>query len=116
LEEFVIAGPFWSGPLPTLPKTLMHIRLQVHAFISDSVLPAITAAVPSLGNLRALSVEEALTTDKHYPALRHVCEANRVEILVNPMNPPFAGTVVSPSPLPPRRILADYCPSASILH
>jgi hypothetical protein len=100
LEELIIAGPFWSGPLPTLPKTLMHIRLQVHAFMSDSVVPAITAAVPSLGNLRALSVEEALTTDTHYPALRQVCEANRVEILVNPMNPLFAGTVVSPLPLP----------------
>jgi hypothetical protein len=118
LEEFVIAGPFWSGPLPTLPKTLMHIRLQVHAFMSDTVLPAITAAVPSLGNLRALSVEEALTTDKHYPALRQMCEANRVEILVNPMNPLFAGKAVSLSLFPLRESwppFADCFSSAPIL-
>lgn len=95
LEEFIIAGPFWSSPLPTLPKTLMHIRLQVHAFISDSVLPAIAAAVPSLGKLRALTVEEAVTTDKYYPTLREACVTNRVEILVNPMNPSLSGTVVS---------------------
>jgi hypothetical protein len=114
LEEFVIAGPFWSGPLPTLPKTLMHIRLQVHAFISDSVLPAIAAAVPSLGNLRALSIEEALTTDKYYPALQQVCQANRVEILVNPMDPSLGVTAVSP-PLPPF-FFTNYCSSASILY
>lgn len=95
LEEFVIAGPFWSSPLPTLPKTLMHIRLQVHAFISDSVLPAIAAAVPSLGNLRALTLEEAVTKDKCYPTLREACATNRVEILVNSVNPSLSGTVVS---------------------
>jgi len=31
--EFVIAGPFWSDLLPTLPKIRMHIRFQVNAFI-----------------------------------------------------------------------------------
>lgn len=97
LEEFVIAGPFWSSPLPTLPKTLMHIRLQVHAFISDSVLPAIAAAVPSLSNLRALTVEEAVMTDKYYPTLQEACGTNKVEILVNPMNPSLSGPVVSPT-------------------
>ena len=86
LEEFVIAGPFWSCPLPTLPKTLMHIRLQVHAFMSDSVLPAITNEVRSLSNLRLISVEEALTTDKHYPSLQEACRAHGVEILVNPID------------------------------
>jgi hypothetical protein len=95
LEEFVIAGPFWSSPLPTLPKTLMHIRLQVHAFMSDSVLPAITAEVPSLSNLRLMSVEEALTTDKHYPSLQEACRAHGVEILVNPIDSSLTGTVVS---------------------
>ena len=103
LEEFIIAGPFWSSPLPTLPKTLMHIRLQVHAFISDSVLPAIAAAVPSLSNLRALTVEEAVMTDKYYPTLREACGTNRVEILVNPMNPSLSGPAVSatrPTPDP----------------
>jgi hypothetical protein len=95
LEEFVVAGPFWSSPLPTLPETLMHIRLQVHAFMSDSVLPAITAEVPSLLNLRLVSVEEALTTDKHYPSLREACRAHGVEILVNPIDSSVTGTVVS---------------------
>jgi hypothetical protein len=95
LEEFVIAGPFWGSPLPTLPKTLMHIRLQVHAFMSDSVLPAITTEVPSLSNLRLVSVEEALTTDKHYPSLRDACRAHGVEILVNPIDSSLTGTVVS---------------------
>jgi len=85
LEEFVIAGPFWSSPLPTLPNTLMHIRLQAHAFMSDSLLPAIAAIIPSLARFRALSIEEALTTDKNYPALREVCEVQGVEILVNPI-------------------------------
>jgi len=115
LEEFVIAGPFWSSPLPTLPKTLMHIRLQVHAFISDSILPSITAAVQSLGNLRALTVEEALTTDKHYPTLQEACKGNGVEILVNPLNPLFA-MVSTPGEFPPRLItrLANYCSSASV--
>lgn len=95
LEEFVIAGPFWSSPLPTLPKTLMHIRLQVHAFMSDSVLPAIAAEVPTLSNLRMMSVEEALTTDKHYPSLQEACRAHGVEILVNPIDSSLTGTVVS---------------------
>lgn len=95
LEELVIAGPFWSSPLPTLPKTLMHIRLQVHAFMSDSLLPAITTEVPSLPNLRLVSVEEALTTDKHYPSLQEACRAHGVEILVNPIDSSLTGTVVS---------------------
>jgi hypothetical protein len=95
LEELVIAGPFWSSPLPTLPKTVMHIRLQVHAFMSDTVLPAIAAAVPSLAKLRALSVEEALTSDKHYPTLHEACRTHRVEVLVNPKPSTPMGTVVS---------------------
>ena len=95
LEEFVIAGPFWSFPLPTLPKTLMHIRLQVHAFMSDSVLRAIVTEIPSLSNLRLISVEEALTTDIHYPSLQEVCRAHGVEILVNPIDSSLTGTVVS---------------------
>ncbi|KAH9960402.1 hypothetical protein BC827DRAFT_391433 [Russula dissimulans] len=93
LEEFVIAGPFWSSPLPTLPNALMHIRLQAHAFMSDSLLPAIAAVIPSLARLRALSIEEALTTDEHYPALREVCEARGVEVLVNPIPSWFPGAV-----------------------
>ncbi|KAH9977442.1 hypothetical protein BJV77DRAFT_1074170 [Russula vinacea] len=92
LDEFVIAGPFWSSPLPTLPKTLMHIRLQVHAFISDSVLPAIATTVPSLAKLRLMSVEEALTTDKHYPILQEACRTHGVEILVNPIDSSLTGT------------------------
>lgn len=73
----------------------MHIRLQVHAFMSDSVLPAITAEVPSLPNLRMMSVEEALTTDKQYPSLKEACKAHGVEILVNPIGSSLTGTVVS---------------------
>ena len=101
LEEFVIAGPFWSSPLPTLPKTLMHIRLQVHAFMSDSLLPAITTEVQSLSNLCLVSVEEALTTDKHYPCFQEACRAHGVDILVNPIDSSQTGTVVSkPEELP----------------
>jgi hypothetical protein len=112
LEEFVIAGPFWSSPLPTLPKTLMHIRLQVHAFMSDSVLPAITAEVPSLSNLRLMSVEEALTTDKHYPSLQEACRAHGVEMLVNPIDSSLTGTVVSkPEKLPDLKTLKSNMPS-----
>ncbi|KAI9507501.1 hypothetical protein F5148DRAFT_1204341 [Russula earlei] len=85
LEEFVIAGPFWSSPLPTLPKTLMHIRLQAHAFMSDSFLPAVAAAIPTLASLRALSIEEALTTDKNFPTLWETCREHRIDVLVNPI-------------------------------
>ncbi len=95
LEEFVITGPFWNSPLPTLPKTLMHIRLQVHAFMSDSVLPAIASIVPSLSNLRLMSVEEALTTDEHYPGLKEACKAHGVKMLVNLIDSSLTGTVVS---------------------
>jgi hypothetical protein len=95
LDEFVIAGPFWGCPLPTLPKTLMHIRLQVHAFMCDSVLPAIATAVPSLANLRLVTVEEALKTDKHYPFMQEACKTHGVEILVNPIDSSLTGTVVS---------------------
>ena len=113
LEEFVIAGPFWSGPLPTLPKTLMHIRLQVNAFMSDSVLPAIATAIPSLSNLRLMSVEGALTTDKYYPTLQQVCEMHRVEILVNSS---MTGTVVSkPEELrSPTILIANYASPSTI--
>ena len=97
LDEFVVTGPFWSSPLPTLPKTLMHIRLQVHAFMSDSVLPAIATAVPSLAKLRLMSIEEALTTDKNYPILQEACQTHGVEILVNPIDSSLTGTVVSES-------------------
>lgn len=111
LDEFVIAGPFWSSPLPTLPKTLMHIRLQVHAFISDSVLPAIATTVPSLAKLRLMSVEEALTTDKHYPILQEACRTHGVEILVNPIDSSLTGTAVSePEELRTyRTILTNNC-------
>ena len=97
LDEFVITGPFWSSPLPTLPETLMHIRLQVHAFMSDSVLPAIATAVPSLAKLRLMSIEEALTTDKNHPVLQEACQTHDVEILVNPIDSSLTGTVVSES-------------------
>jgi hypothetical protein len=112
LDEFVIAGPFWSSPLPSLPKTLMHIRLQVHAFMSDSVLPSIATAVPSLEKLRLMSVEEALTTDKHYPILQEACKTHGVEILVNPIDSSLTGTVVSdsePRSCGPTELFANDC-------
>lgn len=118
LEELVIAGPFWSSPLPTLPKTLMHIRLQVHAFMSDSLLPAVIAEVPSLSSLRLISVEEALTTDKHYPSLQDACRAHGVEILVNPIHSSITGTAVSKprgaARTSVKHICANYTSLASI--
>ncbi|KAI0249995.1 hypothetical protein BJV78DRAFT_626326 [Lactifluus subvellereus] len=92
LEELVIKGPFWSRPLPTLPKTLKHLRLQVHAFMSDSVIPAIAEGLSGLPNLRMLSIEEALTPDKYYPTLREACKRHRVKILVNPVDSSVMGT------------------------
>ncbi|KAI0265841.1 hypothetical protein BC834DRAFT_843324 [Gloeopeniophorella convolvens] len=74
LEELVVAGPFWNSPLPALPRTLRHVRLHVHAFVAD-VLPAFAAALSALPDLRVLSVEEALTKDARYPALRDACKA-----------------------------------------
>lgn len=95
LEELVIKGPFWSRPLPTLPKTLKHIRLQVHAFMSDSVIPAIAQGLSGLPNLRMLSIEGALTPDKYYPTLREACQRHGVKILVNSVDPSVMGTTVS---------------------
>ena len=95
LEEFVIKGPFWNRPLPTLPKSLKHIRLQVHAFMSDSVIPAIAQVLLSLPNLRMLSVEEALTPDKCYPTLQEACKGHSVDILVNPTDSSLMGIAVS---------------------
>lgn len=117
LEEFVIAGPFWSSPIPTVPKGLLHLRLQVHAFMSDSVLPAITAAIPSLPKLRALSVEEALTSDKYYPTLRDTCETHGVVIMVNLIDPSHVGTVVCPSYEVPvsSHSFVNYCTAISTL-
>jgi hypothetical protein len=80
----------------------------VHAFMSDSVLPAIAAAVPSLGNLRALTVEEAVMADKYYPTLQEACGTNRVEIFVNPMNPSLSGPVVSAT-RPTPDLFARFC-------
>ncbi|KAI9467361.1 hypothetical protein BJY52DRAFT_1238019 [Lactarius psammicola] len=88
LEELIIAGPFWSSPLPALPRTLKHIRLQVHAFISDAVVAAIVQVLPMLPDLRVVSIEETLTLDKHYSDLQEACEAHRVEILVNSVDSP----------------------------
>ena len=83
LDELVIAGPFWSSPLPAFPRTLKHIRLQVHAFMSDAVVAAIARALPTLPHLRVISIEEALILDKHYLELQEACETRRAEILVN---------------------------------
>ena len=94
LEELVLAGPFWSNPLPAFPKTLKHIRLQVHAFMSDGVVAAFAQVVPMLPDLCVISIEEALTFDKHYSELREVCENHRVEILVNSVES-YGRTVVS---------------------
>ncbi len=88
LEELVIAGPFWSSPLPAFPRTLKHIRLQVHAFMSNAVVAAIVQVLPVLPDLRVISIEETLTLDKHYSDLQEGCEARRVEILVNSVESP----------------------------
>jgi hypothetical protein len=94
LEELVLVGPFWSNPLPAFPRTLKHIRLQVHAFMSDGVVAAFAQVVPMLPDLCVISIEEALTFDKHYSDLREVCEIHRVEILVNSVES-YGRTVVS---------------------
>jgi hypothetical protein len=83
LEELVIAGPFWSSPLPAFPRTLKHIRLQVHAFMSDAIVAAIARALPMLPDLRVISIEEALIFEKHYSDLQEACKTRKAEILVN---------------------------------
>jgi len=50
--------------------------------------------VPMLLDLRVVSIEEALTFDKHYSDLLKVCETHRVEILVNSVES-YGRTVVS---------------------
>ncbi|KAH9071541.1 hypothetical protein EDB83DRAFT_2673596 [Lactarius deliciosus] len=93
-KKLVIAGPFWSSPLPAFPRTLKHIRLQVHAFMSDDVSAAIAQVLPILPDLRVITIEETLTHDKHYSDLQEACETHRVEILVNSVDP--SGRTVHP--------------------
>ena len=82
LEELVILGRFWSSPLRAFPRTLKHIRLHFPDFMSDSALAAIAQVPPILPDLRVLSIENALTSNKYYPDLQEACETHRVEILV----------------------------------
>ena len=84
LEELVIIGPFWGSPLPALPRTLKHIRL-VRGPVSISFAAAVVRVVPMLPELRVISIEESFTHE-HYPDLKEVCEAHRVEILVSSLD------------------------------
>ncbi|KAH9062315.1 hypothetical protein EDB87DRAFT_1821308 [Lactarius vividus] len=81
LEELVIAGPLWRSTLSAFPKTLKHIRIHVPGFMSDSAVPAVARMLPTLPDLRVLSIENGLTSNEHYPDLQEACETHRVEIL-----------------------------------
>jgi hypothetical protein len=84
LEELVIMGPFWKSPLPAFPKTLKHIRL-VGGHLSTRAT-AVAQVVPILPELRMISIEKEFTSYEHYLDLQEVCEAHRVEILVNSLD------------------------------
>ena len=82
LEEFVMDGPFWRGPLPAFPRTLKHIMLDRYC-VSLHIVAAIVQLVPTLPDLRVISIEEKYTANKPYLDLQEVCKAHRVEILVS---------------------------------
>lgn len=88
LEELVITAPDWTG-LSAFPRTLKHIRLEVLPFLPgflflpepDTLVAAIAKELPTLPDLRVISIEEALTANKYYPDLQKACETHKVEIL-----------------------------------
>jgi hypothetical protein len=89
LEELVITGPCWTG-LSAFPRTLKHVSLEVMAFVSDTLLrmsdnlvAAIAKELPTLPNLRVISIEEALAANKYYPDLQKACETHKV-VLFSP--------------------------------
>jgi hypothetical protein len=82
LEELVINGPFWWSTLPEFPRTLKHIMLGRN-YVSVSIVAAVAQLVPTLPDLRVISIEEKVTADENYPDLQEVCKARRVEILVS---------------------------------
>jgi hypothetical protein len=85
LEELVLRDPSWSSPLPALPRTLKHIRLlsgPVDADMSqNNIVVAFAQVVPTLPDLRMISMDKEFTANVHYPHLRGVCETHKVEIL-----------------------------------
>ena len=94
LEELVIKGPSWGRPLPALPRTLRHIRLD-YASSADCLVLAVAQVVPMLPDLRLISIEKEFTANKHYPDLQKACEIHRVEILVILPNSSRRKSVVS---------------------
>ena len=73
LEELVIEGPCWKGPLSAFPRTLKHIRLEVLAYVlgdfsplSNSIVAAIAEELTTLPNLRVISIEKTLTGNKYW--------------------------------------------------
>jgi len=90
LEELVIAGPIWTGPLSTFPRMLKHIRLQVDGGLSEIFMhfsrpfvAAITQELHMLPDLRLISIEKEFAASEQYPDLQKACETHKVEILVS---------------------------------
>ena len=84
LEEIFLMS--WNSPLPAFPRTLKHIRLTfglVYADLSqDNVVLAVAQVVPTLPDLRMISMDKEFTANMHYPHFRGVCETRKVEILL----------------------------------
>ncbi|KAF8261767.1 hypothetical protein EI94DRAFT_1745192 [Lactarius quietus] len=84
LEELVIANPVWSSPLPAFPRTLKHIKVITGPFMPlDHVIALVAQVVPTLPNLRVISVEARFAANKHYLDLQEACQTQGVEILVH---------------------------------
>ena len=86
LEELVLMGPSWSSPLPAFPRTLKHISLGYGSLLTDmlpgNAILAVAQVVPTLPDLRMITVNNKFTANEHYPDLQRVCETHKVEILV----------------------------------
>ena len=86
LEELILMTPSWSNPLPALPKTLKHLRLAYGPVDADmsqnNVVDAFAQVVPTLPDLRIISIDKGFTANMHYPDLRGVCETHKVEIVL----------------------------------
>jgi hypothetical protein len=80
----------WKGPLSIFPRTLKHIRLQLHAdcskvfmFFSRPFAAVIAQDLHVLPDLRLISIEKEFTAKEYYLELRKACETHKIEILVS---------------------------------
>ena len=87
LEELLLMNSSYISPLPALPRTLKHLRLAYMPVgpdvPQDNVVVAVAQVVPTLPDLRMISMNNGCTATEHYPGLQRVCETHKVEIALS---------------------------------